>query len=131
MCIRDRPAGDYTLVYSYLGFNTQEISFTLDRNKELNVELTSGVTFKEVVITAEDKDKNVEGTQMGTISLPVESIKTLPALMGEVDVLKALQLLPGVLSAGEGNSGFYVRGGGPDQNLILLDEAIVYNSGHL
>ena len=125
------PAGKYTLVYSYLGFNTQEISFTLDQNKELNVELSSGVTFKEVVVTAEDKDENVEGTQMGTVSLPVESIKTLPALMGEVDVLKALQLLPGVLSAGEGNSGFYVRGGGPDQNLILLDEAVVYNSGHL
>ncbi len=125
------PEGNYTLVYSYLGYDTQEISFLLNENKELNVQLSSGVTFKEVVVTAEDEDKNVEGTQMGTISLPVESIKTLPALMGEVDVLKALQLLPGVLSAGEGNSGFYVRGGGPDQNLILLDEAVVYNSGHL
>jgi len=123
--------GAYTLVYSYLGFDTQEISFTLNEHKVLNVELSSGVTFKEVVVTAEDEDKNIEGTQMGTISLPVESIKTLPALMGEVDVLKALQLLPGVISAGEGNSGFYVRGGGPDQNLILLDEAVVYNSGHL
>ncbi len=125
------PEGTYTFVYSYLGYDTQEITFTLDRNKELNIQLSSGVTFKEVVVTAEDEDKNIEGTQMGTISLPVESIKTLPALMGEVDVLKALQLLPGVLSAGEGNSGFYVRGGGPDQNLILLDEAVVYNSGHL
>ncbi len=125
------PAGDYTLVYSYLGYDTKEISFTLDKNIELNVQLSSGVTFEEVVVTAEDEDENIEGTQMGTISLPVESIKTLPALMGEVDVLKALQLLPGVLSAGEGNSGFYVRGGGPDQNLILLDEAVVYNSGHL
>ncbi len=125
------PEGNYTLVYSYLGYDSQEIRFFLNTNKELNIQLSSGVTFKEVVVTAEDEDKNVEGTQMGTISLPVESIKTLPALMGEVDVLKALQLLPGVLSAGEGNSGFYVRGGGPDQNLILLDEAVVYNSGHL
>lgn len=68
---------------------------------------------------------------MGKEKIEIEKIKTLPAFMGEVDVLKTIQLLPGVSSAGEGNSGFYVRGGGPDQNLILLDEAVVYNASHL
>jgi len=68
---------------------------------------------------------------MGTIEVPMAQIKKLPAIFGEVDLLKTIQLLPGVLSSGEGNAGFYVRGGGPDQNLVLLDEAVVYNSGHL
>ena len=68
---------------------------------------------------------------MGTQTLQMEKVKTLPVILGEVDILKTLQLLPGVQSSGEGNSGFYVRGGGPDQNLVLLDEATVYNSGHL
>src|SRR5438046_1701045 len=68
---------------------------------------------------------------MGKVDLNINTIKTLPSLFGEVDILKSLQLLPGVRNAGEGNSGFYVRGGGPDQNLIMLDEAVVYNTGHL
>lgn len=124
------PKGEYTIAYSYLGYADKEIKITLDQNIELNVQMESGLTVSEVVVTAEEDD-NVHGTQMGTIDLPVENIKLLPSLLGEVDILKALQLLPGVLSAGEGNAGFYVRGGGPDQNLILLDEAVVYNSGHL
>lgn len=125
------PAGEYVLVFSYLGYTTKEIELTLREDIARNITLSDGVTFQEIVVTAEQDGENVEGTQMGTIALPVETIKTLPALMGEVDILKTLQLLPGVLSAGEGNTGFYVRGGGPDQNLILLDEAVVYNSGHL
>lgn len=125
------PAGDYDLVFSYLGYTDIVQPVALTENRKLNINLSEGVTIAEVVVTAEAADKNVSGTQMGTVELPVEDIKLLPALMGEVDVLKALQLLPGVLSAGEGNAGFYVRGGGPDQNLVLLDEATVYNSGHL
>lgn len=68
---------------------------------------------------------------MGKIDLSMENVKSMPALFGEVDILRTLQLLPGVRNAGEGNSGFYVRGGGPDQNLIILDDAVVYNTGHL
>jgi hypothetical protein len=77
------------------------------------------------------KDANVRNAQMGRIDLSIEQIKNLPAFLGEVDILKTLQLLPGVRNAGEGNAGFYVRGGGPDQNLIMLDDAVVYNTGHL
>lgn len=125
------PAGEYTFVFSYLGFTDQERVIQLTGSQRLTIDLSEGVMMQEVVVTAEEADKNVAGTQMGTVELPVEDIKLLPALMGEVDVLKTLQLLPGVSSAGEGSSGFYVRGGGPDQNLVLLDEATVYNSGHL
>ncbi len=125
------PQGEYTFVCSYLGFADKEIVVNLNQDIRQTIEMSEGVTITEIVVTAEEKDENVENTSMGTIELPVENIKTLPALMGEVDILKTLQLLPGVLSAGEGNSGFYVRGGGPDQNLVLLDEAVVYNSGHM
>jgi hypothetical protein len=121
------------VVFSYLGYQDQVFEITLNGNTQLNVDLSEGVLMEEVVISAEKEErrKNVEGTQMGTVELPVENIKKLPAIFGEVDILKAIQLLPGVLSSGEGNAGFYVRGGGPDQNLVLLDEALVYNSGHL
>ncbi len=85
----------------------------------------------EVEITTDKADENVQSTQMGAITLDMAEIKKIPAFMGEVDVLKTIQLLPGVKSAGDGNTGFYVRGGGPDQNLILLDEATIYNASHL
>ncbi len=124
--------GTYTLVISSLGFDPIETKVVLDKDVRLNYSLKSkSITTKEVEITAERSDKNVESTQMGTVKLDVDEIKKLPAFLGEVDVLKTIQLLPGVKSAGEGNSGFYVRGGGPDQNLILLDEAVVYNASHL
>jgi len=127
------PAGNYRIAFSYLGFKDQFFEVDLTKATELNVEMSEGVMIDEVVISAEKEERrnNVESTQMGTIELPVENIKKLPALFGEVDILKTIQLLPGVLSSGEGNAGFYVRGGGPDQNLVLLDEAVVYNSGHL
>ncbi len=125
------PAGEYTFVFSYLGYTDQGKTVQLIDNQRLTINMSEGVLMQEVVVTAEEADENVVGTQMGTVELPVEDIKLLPALMGEVDILKTLQLLPGVSSAGEGSSGFYVRGGGPDQNLVLLDEATVYNSGHL
>ena len=125
------PKGSYVFTYSYLGYADQNFEIELDKDLQLNVELSEGLELVEVVVTAEEEDQNVQSTEMGTVELPVENIKKLPALFGEVDILKTIQLLPGVLSAGEGNAGFYVRGGGPDQNLVLLDEAVVYNSGHL
>jgi len=126
-------AGKYKIAVSYLGYENQFFEIDLTKNIQNNVVMSEGVLIDEVVISAEkdDRRRNVEGTQMGTVELPVENIKKLPAIFGEVDILKAIQLLPGVLSSGEGNAGFYVRGGGPDQNLVLLDEAVVYNPGHL
>lgn len=126
------PAGTYTIAVSFLGYRTQTDTIILDKNIRKNYDLKdNSVTSKEVVITAERAEDNVMSTQMGTQTLQMEKVKTLPVILGEVDILKTLQLLPGVQSAGEGNSGFYVRGGGPDQNLVLLDEATVYNTGHL
>ncbi|MEL6274286.1 MAG: TonB-dependent receptor [Bacteroidota bacterium] len=123
--------GTYTIVYSYLGYSEQQFPLDLKADLEQNVMLTAGTTLTEVVVTSEEEDENVQDTEMGTVDVTTEQIKKLPAIFGEVDVLKTLQLLPGVQSAGEGSSGLYVRGGGPDQNLVLLDEAVVYNSGHL
>jgi len=125
------PADTYLLKVSYLGYQDIIKEITLNTNINLDFDMVSGVTITEVVVVAEEADKNINSTEMGTVSLPIDKIKKLPALFGEVDVLKTLQLLPGVISAGEGTAGFYVRGGGPDQNLVLLDEAVVYNSGHL
>ena len=125
------PEGKYTFVFSYLGYTDKEVEVDLSEDKRLTIELLEGITFEEVVVTAEAKDENVQSTEMGTVDLSVESVKKLPALLGEVDILKTIQLLPGVSSSGEGNAGFYVRGGGPDQNLVLLDDAVVYNSGHM
>lgn len=125
------PAGKYTLKASYIGYKTQLKEIQLDKDVRLNIALQPNVIeTQEVVISAERK-ANVESSQMGKQEIKIEQAKTIPALLGEVDVLKTLQLLPGIAGAGEGNSGFYVRGGGPDQNLVLLDEAVVYNTGHL
>lgn len=125
------PPGSYTVIFSYVGYEpiTQKIDLT--SNQTVNPELKSATEMKEVEITAGRKDANVANSEMGTVTLEMAQIKTLPVLFGEVDLLKTLQLLPGVQSAGDGNSGFYVRGGGPDENLILLDDAVIYNSGHL
>ncbi|MEX2590831.1 MAG: TonB-dependent receptor [Chitinophagales bacterium] len=126
------PEGNYTLEFSFLGFERTTKQVALKENTRLNVELNDAAIMKdEVVISGERQDKNVESTEISTVELSMKSVKSIPALFGEVDVLKAIQFLPGVQSAGEGSSGFYVRGGGPDQNLILLDQAVVYNTGHL
>ena len=124
------PKGVYVIKVSYVGFQDKEIKVDLAANQTLNVGITEGVELQEVVVTAQEKDKNVTRTEMGTVTLPIENIKRTPVLFGEADVLKVIQLLPGV-KAMEGSSGFYVRGGGIDQNLVLLDEAVVYNPGHL
>lgn len=126
------PKGNYTLVISFVGYIEQQFKIKLDKDVRQNVSLENKpIETKEVTITAEKEDKNIQSIEMGKNTLEVEKIKTLPSFLGEVDVLKSIQLLPGVQSAGEGNTGFYVRGGGPDQNLILLDEATVYNASHL
>lgn len=124
--------GTYQLVVSYLGFESAAVEIKLDKNIQYNFKLkAASLTKQEVVIEAERADQNTRDASMGRVELNIEQVKSLPALLGEVDILKTIQLLPGVQTAGEGNTGFYVRGGGPDQNLILLDEAVVYNAAHL
>lgn len=127
------PTGTYTVEVSFLGYNTQQATVTLTQNQTLNIDLLeSGVIFEDaVVITSTRQDQNVKDTDMGRMDLSIETIKSLPALGGEVDVIRAIQLMPGVKGSGDVSSGLYVRGGGPDQNLVLLDEAVVYNIGHL
>ncbi len=125
------PPGLYTVIYSYVGYNTITRTVDLSVNQSYNAEMTSSTLMKEVEVKAQRKDANVKNTEMGTVTLSMSRIKTLPVLFGEIDILKTIQLLPGVQSAGDGNSGFYVRGGGPDQNLVLLDDAVIYNTGHL
>ena len=125
------PPGSYTVVYSYVGYATITKKMDISESQTFNAEMGSITQLKEVDISARKRDENVKNPEMGTVTLSIARIKTLPVLFGEVDILKTLTLLPGVQSAGEGNSGFYVRGGGPDQNLVLLDDAVVYNPGHL
>lgn len=126
------PKGSYKIVYSYLGYKSITKELVLDKNAKINIELTEvSTTFDEVVITGEAANKNVESLDMSKNELNIDQIKRIPALMGEVDIIKAIQLLPGVQTIGEGGSGFFVRGGAADQNLILLDEANVYNASHL
>ena len=108
------------------------MDLSLTDNRELDILLPSkAAAMNEVVVFSRRKDANIRNTQMSKIELSINQIKGVPAFLGEVDILKTIQLLPGVRNAGEGNAGFYVRGGGPDQNLILLDDAVVYNTGHL
>jgi hypothetical protein len=124
--------GAYTVVASFIGYRDFTVQTDLHKNQQLNIEMEpKSVEATEVVIDAKRTDNNVKSTEMGKVNIDVEKIKTLPAFLGEVDILKTIQTLPGVQSAGEGNAGFYVRGGGPDQNLVLLDEAVVYNASHL
>ena len=124
--------GSYTLDISFLGLKSIQQKINLTEDKRINVSLiNASILTDEVIVEAEAPDQNVESTNMSQVKVDVKTIKELPAFMGEVDVLKTIQLLPGVQSSGEGSSGFYVRGGGPDQNLILLDEATVYNASHL
>lgn len=126
------PEGAYTVTVSFAGYLSKQIPVNLTGNTELNILLQQRfISEEQVVVVARRRDANVKNAQMGKIDLSVDKIKSLPSLMGEVDILRVIQLLPGVQNAGEGNAGFYVRGGGPDQNLILLDEAVVYNTGHL
>jgi len=126
------PEGKYTFTSSYLGYSSLDTSIVLNKNVKLNVELGDATTMlKEVVISAEKSNNNVVSAQMSAQKLDVAEIKAIPVFFGEKDILKTIQLLPGITNVTDGTSGFYVRGGGTDQNLILLDEAIVYNPTHL
>ena len=125
------PADSVALSFSYIGYQSQEERFVLSENRTINVSLSPYVELATVEVTAERSERIEQRTQMSRMEVPVEQIKRIPALLGEVDVLKALQLLPGVQSGGEGQNGLYVRGGSPDQNLVLLDGVPVYNVSHL
>lgn len=124
--------GTYILEFSGVGQQPQRISLIIDKNITHNVQLLNNTQqMQDVVVVAKTGGRSLASPQMGVERLSMQEIKNLPALLGERDVLKTIQLLPGIKSAGEGNSGFFVRGGSSDQNLILLDEAPVYNASHL
>lgn len=126
------PKGKYVIKVQYLGYSEKEETVELSANRTMNwtLEPKSGV-LKEVKVPGKKQNENVTESTMGLTKLTMNEIAKLPVLFGEKDILKTIQLLPGVKGAGEGNSGYYVRGGSADQNLILLDEAPVYNASHL
>ena len=126
------PASDSVeLVISYVGFAPQKVKVPLKRDIELNINLRANIVLDEVTVTADRAEKQSGSVKMSTVKLQTSQIKNVPSLLGEKDVLKVLQLMPGIQKGSEGSSGIYVRGGGPDQNLIILDDAIVYNASHL
>ncbi len=126
------PKGIYTVQVSYLGFQTLEESIDLNKNTIRNFKLVGNETIlKEVIITDNKTKIDIKKPEMSVNKLSISAIKKMPVVLGEVDVLKSILLLPGVTNAGEGASGFNVRGGGADQNLILLDEATIFNSSHV
>jgi len=124
--------GNYNVIVSFLGYETQKISIAVDGNLKRNVRLNpKSEELGEVIVSTEARNQNIISTEMGTVKLSPQTIKAVPVLFGEQDVLKTIQLLPGVSSAGEGSTGFFVRGGQVDQNLVLLDDAPVFNPAHL
>lgn len=123
--------GNYTLTTSFVGNQSSRIKISASENQTLEILLSDNTALDEVVVTARAKDANITNLSMGVERLSMTEIKKMPALMGEVDVIKAIQLLPGVQATSEGSSGFSVRGGSPDQNLILLDNTTIYNASHL
>ncbi len=126
------PKGSYKVSYRYIGYDEVEKSVVLDKNTTLNIELTEKAKeIEEITINAQVQESKVENKQINVIKLDMQTVKRIPVVFGEVDVLKIVTMLPGIISAGEGNAGFSVRGGTQDQNLILLDEATVYNVSHL
>ncbi|NII29473.1 TonB-dependent receptor [Pseudoflavitalea sp. X16] len=126
------PKGEYTLVVSHTGFDNVEEQISLTQNTKKDFVMNeSGKTLGEVTVTANSNRVNIHKPEMSTVKLSIATIKKMPAVMGEVDVLKSILQLPGVTNAQEGSSGFNVRGGSVDGNLVLLDEAVVYNTSHL
>lgn len=126
------PEGTYTIEFSTVGLQPAQEEIVLKENASRNIALDDAAqSLRSVTITANSKQRNLSTPQMGMEQLTTKEMKNIPVLLGEKDVLKTIQLLPGIKSAGDGNSGFYVRGGAADQNLILLDEAPVYNASHL
>lgn len=125
------PIGQHELVFSRVGYQSQSVELVLNADSTLRIELTQGERIEEVVVSQASRRDNIENPQMGVANVSIQDIRRVPVLFGEQDVLKTLQLLPGVMSGGEGSTSFFVRGGTGDQNLVLLDEAIVYNASHL
>lgn len=126
------PADTYTVNFMYLGYETYSQTIYLDKHISLNIDLKrENKTMQKVEIVSDRAAENTQSSRMSSISLTIDEIKKLPTFGGEVDIIRVMTLMPGVQSGGEGNSGFYVRGGGPDQNLILLDGVPVYNPTHL
>ncbi|MGO4819235.1 TonB-dependent receptor [Flavobacterium sp. W22_SRS_FP1] len=126
------PKGNYNIEISYIGFQTITKNVVLSENTKTNFSLfDSSEVLKEVVISGQNSSSNIRSPEMSLNKLSISSIKKMPVVLGEVDIIKSLLLLPGVTNAGEGASGFNVRGGGADQNLILLDEATIFNSSHV
>ena len=126
------PKGNYNIRISYMGYQTLEESIQLNQNTKTNFKLlTNENTLKEIIITDTKTKTDIRKPEMSVNKLSISAIKRMPVVLGEVDVLKSILLLPGVTNAGEGASGFNVRGGGADQNLILLDEATIFNSSHV
>lgn len=124
--------GEYNITYSYLGFESQSNKVNLSENQSLDIELAlESAQLSEVVVSAKAKNANVSDLEMSVNTLDIQTIQKLPTLLGEVEILRSIQLLPGVSTVGEGAAGFNVRGGSIDQNLVILDEAPVYNSSHL
>ncbi|WP_026953136.1 TonB-dependent receptor [Algoriphagus mannitolivorans] len=120
-----------SLVFSYVGYEPKILELSLAKDSLIHVSLTPSGLLDEITVETDRNDPIQETTQLGSINVPIRDIKNLPALMGEVDIFKVIQLLPGVQSGSEGSSGLYIRGGSPDQNLILLDGVPVYNASHL
>ncbi len=125
------PAGNVSLEYSYIGYKTFRQEFILQGDTVLNIVLDQDNLLEEVTVIGTRKESWVKGTQMSKVEVPIELIKNIPTLLGENDLIKALQLLPGVQSGTEGSAGLYVRGGGPDENLLLLDGVPLYNVNHM
>ena len=126
------PKGNYTIQVSYIGFETFSEKLEINQNVKKNFSLKEGKQeLKEVVITENAYKTNIKKPEMSVNKLAITTIKQMPVLLGEVDIIKSLLFLPGVTNAGEGQSGFNVRGGGADQNLVLLDEATLYNTSHV
>ena len=125
------PAGNVTLEYSYIGYRTQSQTFHLQGDTVLNIRLDQDNILEEVTVIGHRSEMGVTGSQMSAVEVPIAQIKNIPTLFGENDLIKALQLLPGVQSGTEGSAGMYVRGGGPDENLLLLDGVPLYNVNHM
>ncbi len=126
------PQGTYTMSVTYVGFVAETRTIEMNSNRKVDIALSEQrLSTNEVVVTAERKDAQVKNMEMGTTKMEMKTISSIPPLLGEVDVIRSIQLLPGVSAVSEGSSGFNVRGGAIDQNLVLLDEAPVYNTSHL
>jgi hypothetical protein len=126
------PPAQYNVVFSYIGYVTSEENRSLQSSQKMDIELSPAfVESESIVIVAKKEDANIQSMQMSTANMDVETIKKVPVVLGEIDLLKSIQLLPGVTTVRENASGFNVRGGAVDQNLILLDESPIYNSAHL